>query len=207
MRQTRAITHLKWLVGPFLVLLAASFLYHDLPAWASYVAAPQRQTVPMTPPPTWTPVVDLGVPVPTQPPPEPKPPEQATPVPEADPWMWLGVEPTIVGPGSEVALRLELENVGGAPLEGAILVLAEPALLRFVNVRASLGEVQAGASPPNWEAGTIQAGAGGVLEISAVVASDALPDNTIPLSATLTWADGQETSNEIVLVLPWALLP
>jgi hypothetical protein len=49
--------------------------------------------------------------------------------------------PAIVGPGSAVVIRLELQSVGRAALEGATLSLPAPDALRFTGASVTAGEV------------------------------------------------------------------
>ena len=200
----------KWmyLLGMALLLFV---LAHELPAWARPAVRPSRQTVPMTPPPTWTP--NLPPAAPTAPPTLPEPPQRPTPAPgetpllAPEPWLGLTAEPQLVGPGSQVTLRLRLENIGTAALAGARLLLSRPPVLHFTTVRLSAGQVSLDPPGLTWEPGPLEAGAGQWLEITALVAEDALPDGSITLQAILSWPEGQVASNPVALTLPWALLP
>ena len=119
--------------------------------------------------------------MPTSSPTWPRPPVQATAAPV--PWMALSAEPGIVAPGNRVILRLELVNLGGAPLQGASLTLGQPADFSFASVRVSLGNVGMTASEIVWSPGQVEAGSGGLMELVGVVADDVLPDGAIPLRA------------------------
>ena len=194
-----------------LIAFLLFLLGRELPAWANPAARPPRQTVPRTPPPTWTPEVPLAAP--TSPPTPPEPPQRPTPAPDEtpllapEPWLGLSAEPLLLGPGSQVILRLRLENIGTASLAGARLVLPRPPVLHFTTVRLSTGQVSFGPPGLTWEPGPLESGAGQWLEITALLAEDVLPDGLIPLQATLTWPEGHLVSNALALTLPWALLP
>ena len=254
----RLSSTVKW-IG--LLLLAGSaglLLDQDPGAWAAPLAAPHRQTVPMTPPATWTPVSPTSPPKPTRTPPPSSPPtDQGSPPPPAappsvetpgtpaatlvgtapaltstlalsptsltpaavlvqtltqptsapEPRLALTADPLVVGPRSEVALRLGVRNTGKGSLEGVTVTLTEPSALRFNSVRVYGGDLRWEESQLNWDPGSLPAGAEGILEIAAVVGDDVLPDSAIPLVATLSWPGGEDVSQELVLRLPWALLP
>ena len=191
------------LVGWLLAALLGVFLpSRSTPIWARSLAAPHRQTVPMTPPPTWTPDKPAA---PTPSPTRPKPTPQPAPVPV--PWMAFGAEPTVIAPNSRVVLRLELANVGGAPLLDARVTLDEPLEVPYTTIRVSLGEVDVETSRVIWSPGPLAAGAGGTIEIVGLVADDVLPDGTIPLRAEMSAPGVQSQVQEIALTLPRALLP
>ena len=121
--------------------------------------------------------------------------------------MAFSAEPVVVAPSGQVILQVELANVGGAPLRGATVMLGEPSELSFVSIRVSLGEADVRVSRLIWSPGSVEAGAGGMMEVVAVVAGDVLPDGTIPLSAEFSAPGLQSQVQEIALALPWALLP
>ena len=248
----------KW-IG--LLLLAGSaglLLDQDPGAWAAPLAAPHRQTVPLTPPATWTPVSPSSTPRQTAAPPGSPPTDQESPPPPAappsvetpgtpaatlvgtapaltstlalsptsltpaavsvetpvqpfssgaEPRLALTADPLVVGPRSEVALRLGVRNTGKGSLEGVTVTLTEPSALRFNSVRVYGGDLRWEESQLTWDPGQLPAGAEGILEIAAVVGDDVLPDTTIPLVATLSWPSGEDVTQELVMRLPWALLP
>ena len=191
-----------WLLVALLVII---WTMRDPAVWATSLANPQRQTVPMTPPPTWTPQVTAVSPRPTRT--KPEPPRRDTPSPQADPWLGLRADPEVIGPGSAVVITIEAQNLGRAPLNGARVTFVAPPLLTYTFARASSGQVQLVGSDLGWQTGDIGPGESPVLEIHLVVSEEALPEQSIPVRASMTWPGGQVTSNEGLLVLPWALLP
>lgn len=183
------------------------------PAWANSLAAPHRQTVPLTPPPTWTPV---GPPATATPrPARPAPPPTATPAPEQgtaeprpQPWVWLEAMPGVVGPGSQVTVRVELVNVGNAPLAGTVLTLQQaPLVLRELQWEPASGDVRLEADGLVWRPHTLEAQQRTVLLVSGVIAREARPGSQVVVRAELAWPEGTSLSNEVTLSLPRALLP
>jgi hypothetical protein len=116
--------------------------------------------------------------------------------------------PQVVGPGSEIKVRLELANVGNAALQDATIDLPFGAsVLQPIRWQATTGRVRETDKGLTWRPGVLVAGADAVLLVDAVVSAAALPDSEITLQAALRGLDGVATSNEIVITLPWTLLP
>lgn len=194
--------NILWLL---LALLTVLWVWRDPAVWATSLAKPQRQTVPLTPPATWTPTSPGVTPGPTRS--RPKPTRRAIPSQEAEPWLELVLSPTIGGPGSAVAATIVLENLGGAPLTGAQVTLPGSPILEYLFARASSGQVRLMGNQLLWQPDAVEGGERHELQINLVVSEDALPDTTLLMQATVTWPGGEASSNEVTLILPWALLP
>jgi hypothetical protein len=213
-RTRRPVEHglTRWAFFLLCVFIALSMAVPA--AWARPYSSPQRQTVPMTPPPTWTPSRPT---TPTEQPTRPQPPTPGPTAPSptgestqprmASPWLGLSAEPFVVQPGMPVSVLLELQNLGDGAMENATITLLSHPYLLFEGVRTSLGQAQLGSAGVSWTPGPLGERGGGTLQVTAVVGPDALPDTSILLSATLSWPGGQVESNELQLSLPAALLP
>ncbi len=183
-------------------------------AWARPQNRALRQTVPMTPPPTWTPSSPVG---PTERPTRPQPPtsEPATPSPAGEPtrppgarpWLGLSAEPLVAEPGTAVLILLELQNLSDGSLENATITLPGYSALSLQGVQTSLGQAQFSPDGVTWTPGPLTGHGGGILQLAAVVGPDALPGTQMLLQATLVWPGGQVQSNGWPLSLPAALLP
>jgi hypothetical protein len=253
----QSMLRFRW-IGVLLLVALFSALGIGSAAWAVPVAVPQRQTVPLTPPPTWTRIRPSATrtPLPTRPEsqsttpvPQSTPGTQSTsgspvtpaaqntsapqrtvvssdtplsgssalptsssvaavtPAAPSGPWLNLSAAPLIVGPNSRVALRVELRNGSADVLSNATLLLSRPATLSFAEAHVTSGQVELKQDALVWTCGSLAGGAVGSLELEATVAPDVLPDGTIPLHATLSWAGGELFANQVTLTLPWALLP
>ena len=182
-------------------------------AWTASLAAPQRQTVPLTPPPTWTPEAPTATATQRSAPPAPPPtatsaPDQATPEPRPRPWLWLEATPDVIGPGSQVMLRVELVNVGDAPLAEAALTLSQtPLVLRELRWEPAGDDVRLEADKLVWRPRSLEAQQRAVLLISGVVPGSARPGGQVVVRAELAWPEGAPASGEVSLSLPRALLP
>jgi hypothetical protein len=195
----------RWLF--IIVVLLAVVLGRDR-AWAGWLAAPARQTVPMTPPPTWTPAAP-ATPVPPRPrPTQPSP--EATPVPQAQPWLWLTVDPHIAAPGMAITARIEVRNIGGATMHDAIATLDIPDLpswLRIVSYEISTGTMTVGAERIEWRLGALGAGAEAFCTLTGSISLDAPPNRDIELAATFGAPASGAIQDQAIISLPWALLP
>ena len=192
----------KLLLAGLLLVLAGQVLGRG--AWASGVLAPQRQTVPLTPPPSWTPETPVG-PIATRPQP-PAPEDEESESEGANPWLGLSVAPQLVAPGVEVTLRVQLLNQGKGELSDAIVAMTLPRELEYAGGSASSGLLEHTAGSVLW-AVRVAAQGESMLEVRARVRDDVLPDRQIEFQAQLTWPSGGVSSNVGVLELPWALLP
>ena len=204
-----------WARWAFFLLCVFVALGMAVPAaWARPQSAPSRQTVPMTPPPTWTPSHPAG---PTEGPTRPQPPtsEPATPAPtgqptepaEAKPWLGVSAEPLVAQPGMVVSILVEVQNLDDGSMENATVTLLPHPALSFQQTQTTSGQAELGPDGLTWIPGALSGHSGGTLQMTAVVAPDALPGTQVLLSATLTWPGGQVQSNEWPLTLPNALLP
>lgn len=195
----------KWcLVVCLLALCFGIGLARSRDAWASSLSKPHRQTVPMTPPPTWTPVPGPSQPTATR---EPRrTPRPVTPVADALPWLDLESDSLVVGPGSEVSLTLILENLGGSPLSGATVSLDVPAWL-LPELTAAEGQTSVSGFTATWLPPQLEPGGRLQATVRCSVTDQAPPDTQAVLQAWLTWPGGDSQSNEVLLRLPWLLLP
>jgi hypothetical protein len=229
----------RW-TGVFLLVALFSALGVGGTTWALPVQAPQRQTVPLTPPPTWTrvrpPATRTLVPTRPEPPRSATPGSPSTPVPQATSvpagappsggatpvatprqrttpqtsesvWLWLSADPLIVGPGSRVSVRVELKNVDATALDAVTLELPAPVGLRFVDARVASGQADISEAKLTWQLGRLEPGTDALIEVTARVAADVLPDGALLLRPRLSWSEGELLGDEMALVLPWALLP
>ncbi len=190
------------------VLVLLALLWGGDTSWAGWLTAPVRQTVPMTPPPTWTPVAP-ATPVPPRPRPT-QPPPEATPVPQAQPWLWLNVEPHIAAPGMTVTARLEVRNIGGSTMHDAIATLESaniPTWLRIDSYEISAGSIAMGAERLEWHLGAMGAGAEAVCVFTGSIALDAPPGGELELLAKFGASASGAIQDRALISLPWALLP
>ena len=187
-----------------LALVLGIGLVRSRDAWASPAAKPHRQTVPMTPPPTWTPVPGPSQATTTR---EPRSaPRPATPVAGALPWLDLDSDSFVVGPGSEVLLALVLENLGGASLSGATISLTVPPWLVPERIEAE-GQTSVSGFVVTWLPPQIEPGAREQATIRGSVTDLVPPDTQTVLQASVAWTGGVSDGNEITLSVPWLLLP
>jgi hypothetical protein len=195
-------------LGLLVVLVLLTLLVAADHAWAGWLAAPVRQTVPMTPPPTWTPVAQ-ATPLPPRPRPT-QPPPEATPVPQAQPWLWLTADPHIAAPGNTVTVRLEVRNIGGSTMDDAIATLDIPDIppwLRVISYEVSAGSIGMGTERLEWRLGALGAGAEAVCVLTGSIALDAPPGRDIELLAEFGAPASGVIQDRAIVSLPWALLP
>lgn len=205
MRAQSAKTRVRILVCCFVATLVMLGTWRSRIAWAGTLAKPQRQTVPLTPPPTWTPVPPPVTPAPTRP--ARVPPRPATPSAGAEPWLDLSVVPSIVAPGSRVTCTVQLANVGGSAMNDARVTLELPPWLVLGDLRATTGSVRVDGLELGWLPDPVGAGDALTFEAHLVVSEDAPPATSALLEALLTWAGGSDRSNQEELELPPVLLP
>lgn len=197
--------------------------------WHRAGAEALRQTVPLTPPATWTPAA------PAAPPPEPtvpQPPDHATALPPAEepdpvptalpgpaeptqalpapsdaaaaqPWLGLSARPQIIAPGDVVTLRLELVNLGPGDLAPATVTLGP---VPHLTLRPS-GSARVVAGELRWSAPRLAAGEGAVVEVQAVVGGGLLPGEEMVFLGGLAWGGAEVESNEALILAPQAPLP
>lgn len=164
--------------------------------------AVQGQTVPRTPPPTWTrtPPPVTPAPPPTDPPPPtwtatPLP-GAPTPIPRPNPALSLSVSPEFAGPGDVVRFVVRAVNYGDAAAVDAELSLEVPWPL------AVRGEHRATRT-----LGALQPREAIEWVVEATVERDARPGQRLTFQAALRYRDGRLLSNGVALELPPALLP
>jgi len=190
------------LVGLLLALLGLAL---GKQAWASSLLSPQRQTVPLTPPATWTPEASA-----TRKPTKPQPPtpddEQRQPAEGPSPWLGLIVDPQVVAPGMVSTLRVRLLNQGNGELADGLVTMQLPRELTYAGGSMASGSLEHNAGSVLW-AIRVAAQSESMLELRVRVEDDVLPDRRIELQAHLAWTDGVVSSNTGALELPWAMLP
>ena len=184
-----------------LALLAGLSLALTLLGLALPWGAASGQTVPRTPPPTWTrtprpvtPFAPTETPLPTWTP--TLAPGAPTPIPLANPALALRVSPEVVGPGMVVRLVVQAINHGSAPAEGAEMSLEVPWPL-------ALRDPQRSTMP----LGALRPGEAAEWLVEATVQSDARPGQELSCQAALSYRGGRVVSNAVTITLPPALLP
>lgn len=204
--------------------------------WHRAGAEALRQTVPLTPPATWTPAA------PAAPPPEPtvpQPPDHSTALPPAEepdpvPTALPGsaeptrpaVDPTQAPPASpEAAAAQPWLGLSARPqiiAPGDVVTLR----LELVNLgpgdlaRATVtlgpvphltlrpsGSARVVAGALRWSAPRLAAGEGAVVEVQAVVGEGLLPGEEIVFAGGLAGDGSELVSNEALLLAPRAVLP
>lgn len=195
---------LKQLIGLILLVGVVLFLGREATTWASSLAKPGRQTVPLTPPATWTPNVPAP-PASTQPtrPPSVGRSEVAGPYPMLSLWA----DQTTLSPGQVIVIAAALTNGGNAPSSEAVVTLTQPSLLRVTRSRTASGDLEFGLSQIIWRPESVLPGETVTLELEMVVSEEASPDHQLAVSGTLNWPEGESFTADIMLTLPWALLP
>jgi len=173
--------------------------------WAVTHQSSLRQTVPLTPPATWTPVVRSEV-EPTKPRPPTRTADEAGETQGADPWLGLGIKPQVVAPRMDTVLSISLVNQGDEGLTDAQVSLKLPDVLDYWGAEASNGRLEVASGTVYWTAQVPPQGES-TLQIRARVAEAAVPDQHVEVEAILAWPGGVVASNRGVLDLPVALLP
>ncbi|MFH1086916.1 MAG: hypothetical protein V1772_14300 [Chloroflexota bacterium] len=197
-----------WMLGlvASLALLGLWGLGQGMTAWASALARPGRQTVPLTPPATWTPSVPAPGRTATPPPPRPtRRPAGTTALPQ--PWLELEAAPAVVAPGMDVALQVNVVNLGAAPWGGGTVTLEVSDLLRDLRLGPLTGSASWQGRALIWRLEELAPEASAVLELRATVAQEALPDGRIPVWASLVAPATDALTREAAFELPWAPLP
>jgi len=189
------------------IFLLASF---DMGGFTWGLAA--GQTVPRTPPPTWTRTRTAAPPVTETPAPPPAAtatlaPGAPTPVPQPDPAVSLTIAPAFGGPGDVIRFTVRLRNDGSAAATNLTVALPWPDPLLVLALSASAGEVSAGSSEFVWRLGQLAPGAEAVWTLQAQIAADAMPDQVLRYRARLSFDGGLRESEERTLLLPWTRLP
>ena len=199
----RPRTHQRLLLAGLLLVLVGLALGKQ--AWASSLLSPQRQTVPLTPPATWTPEASA-----TREPTKPQPPtpddEQRQPAEGPNPWLGLSVDPQVVAPGMVSTLRVRLLNQGNGQLADALATMQLPRELVYAGGSTTGGSLEHNAGTVLWSV-RVAAQSESMLEVRVRVGDDVLPDRQIEFQAQLAWPSGRVSSNMGALKLPWALLP
>ena len=198
----RSRAYKRFLLAGLLVVLTGLALGKQ--TWASVVLAPQRQTVPLTPPPTWTPEAP-AVPKATRPQP-PAPDDEQRQSEGANPWLGLSVDPQLVAPGMVSTLSVQLLNQGSGELADALVTMQLPRELVYVDGSTASGSLEHNAGTVLW-AVRVAAQGESRLQVRVRVGDDVLPDRQIEFQAQLAWPSGEVSSNMGALKLPWALLP
>ena len=170
------------------------------------------QTVPRTPPPTFTATPSATSQVPPTHTPRPTStatfvPGQPTLTPWPDPLIELHVSPSVVGPGDVVVYRGQVVNRGGAPATGAQISLGIPSPLSIQGANASMGTVDADSHALRIDLAALDPGAAWTFEVRAVIQANALPGQTVASRARLTYRAGARESGQVTVHLPPALLP
>jgi hypothetical protein len=127
---------LKPLIALVLLVGLVLFLGREATTWASPLAKPGRQTVPLTPPATWTPNVQVA-PTAAQPTRPPSADRSGTVGPY--PILTVQADPTVLSPGQVSVISVALTNSGNGPLSEAVVTLTQPGLLRLTRSRAAGG--------------------------------------------------------------------
>ena len=192
------------LAGLVVALLLAVCLGGGARIWASTLTRPERQTVPLTPPATWTP----NVPRPTQPAPatrRPRPTSASSSSPY--PFLELTASPFLLAPGLGLEIELSLQNAGNAPLSEATVVLASPDVADSQQLRTSAGATSLLQGEIVWRVTDLAPDETVTMNLSGAIRRDVQPGRQILLQATVLWEGGQDLSNQVLLTLPNAILP
>ena len=199
----RPRAHQRLLLAGLLLVLMGLALGKQ--AWASSLLSPQRQTVPLTPPATWTPEA-LATREPTKPQPPTPDDEQRQPAEGPRPWLGLSVGPQAMAPGMVSTLRVQLLNQGNGELADALVTMQLPRELVYAGGSMASGSLEHHAGSVLW-AIRVAAQSESMLELQVRVGDDVLPDRRIELQAHLTWPGGVVSSNTGTLQLFLSLLP
>lgn len=199
-----------WFVA--LIICGAIFLLASFDTGGFTWGLAAGQTVPRTPPPTWTRTRTAAPPEtesPTLPPTATATlaPGAPTPVPQPDPAVSLNVTPYFGGPGDIIRFTVRLRNHGSAVATGLTVTLPWPDPLFVLALSASAGEVSAGSGEIVWRLGQLAPGAEAVWTLQAQIAADAMPDQVLRYRARLSFDGGLRESEERMLLLPWTRLP
>jgi hypothetical protein len=170
------------------------------------------QTVPRTPPPTFTAtlsatplVTSTFTPLPTAT--ATYLPGTPTPTPQPDPEIRLSVAPAVAGPGDEIVVNVALSNRGNAAATGARLSLDIPTPLEGRDVSATKGESTLTALTWTVDVGSLAPDESVSASLRLTVPADASPDQSLALQALFDHERGSRSSNVASVLLPPAFLP
>jgi hypothetical protein len=192
-----------------LALIALSLL--GLGRWSLGGGKVSGQTVPRTPPPTFTATPSV---TPMQRPTEtPRHTATATPrpgeptsVPRPDVGLEMDASPLVVGPNQLVVVQVRVFNMGNGAARDVVLDLSALAPLSIQRISSDRGRYVL--EPYRASLGLEQLGPGESWEVTAetAVAADAWPGRTSPVDAALRHVDGSANA-QVTIHLPPALLP
>lgn len=178
--------------------------------WAG--SAVSGQTVPRTPPPTFTatpsatPLVQpTNTPLPTAT--ATFPPNVPTPTPQADPVIGWTIDRAWAGPGDVLTARCTVFNRGGAIANGTEAVITFPAWLLIDDVALSQGSATQAPGRIAGVLGSIPPQITASVTVRLRVPQDADPGQNISLSAFATYDRGIRIAQDVSVGLPPALLP
>lgn len=205
--------HRLWIaVGIALLALAGTLLLGglDLARWSWRTVS--GQTVPRTPPPTFTPTPSATLPItPTDTPPPTATatlaPGAPTPVPRPNPVISLNARPQTIGPGDVVTFTCRLANHGNAAAEQVQMSLPILWPLAVQSAVSSAGTVGFDVQGLSFALDALQPEQEVAITVRAVVQEDTSPDQTLVYRAQLVFREGERESNEVQVILPPALLP
>ena len=115
--------------------------------------------------------------------------------------------PRTVAPGMDVTLQVNVANLGTAPLNGGVVILELPDILRDLRLAPSTGITAWQGAQLVWNLAELAPGAEAALTLQAAVSADALPDGAIAVRASLAAPASYAMTQEMALDLPWAPLP
>ncbi len=185
-----------------LLLLAIVWASSTSTAWAMSLESPLRQTVPLTPPATWTPIAPTTSPTSaptTAPRPTAVPQPTDAPVEEGYAQPWVTLEDTFfeIAPGDLVELNIMVENVGTAFSD-----------LNPVTVNANgLAIVEAsGEMVFNTVVAALDPGEADSLQVTIQVPDDLWPGDSFTVTVMASMDDIFD-AQEVTLDAPRAILP
>ena len=189
------------------ILLIAGF-----DAWGLTWQTVSGQTVPRTPPPTFTPtrtatprVTPTHTPLPTAT--ATLQPGAPTPVPKADLFITLEVRPRIVGPGQLVTFACQVVNRGNAPGTEVEISLSIAWPLAVEDASSSKGTVRQDGQESIVSLDDLPPGEDVAITLRTRVQQNASPGRILRYRAQLRFKEGSGESNQAELELPAAVLP
>ena len=170
------------------------------------------QTVPRTPPPTFTPTrpaTPRVSPTPTSLPTATPTflPGIPTPVPHPDLAISLAADPSTVGPGDPVTFTCLVANRGNGSAGQSQITLNIAWPLAIEDVSASKGAASAGEQGATASVDGLGPDERVTITVHARVQENASPGKTLRLTAQVASDGDSRESNEVVIELPWAMLP
>ncbi len=194
------------------MIISCALLALGLDAWSLTWQTASGQTVPRTPPPTFTRtftptprVTPTHTPLPTAT--YTLVPGAPTPVPRPDLFIALAAKPGIAGPGNLVTFTCQVGNRGNAPANNLTASLSIPWPLAIQDVSLPKGQFRFDANEATISLDSLQPGEEIAITLRARVQENASPGKTLRYRAQLTSTGGERESNEVIIELPWALLP